>query len=155
MNDFFEQFGGFSGEGIMRGLGGSVNPLIRIPAEAAFNQRVFSGVPISDKSDYVTEQIPMVSQFGRMTNITPFGTSARGANEGIGNQEGILNWLLNAGIVGTGPYIKSAEFEDIPRQRDQNNAYREFAAQIGNPLTPKGRIPQWVKDLYAQQQGRQ
>lgn len=153
MQDTFEAFGGFSGEGIMRGLAGSVNPAIRIPAEVAFGQRVFSGVPISDKSDYATEQIPLVSQGARMTNLTPFGTSQRGAKEGVGNMEGIYNWLFNAGIVGTGPYIKSAEFEDIPRQRDQNNAYREFAQQIGSPLNKKGKIPQWIKDLYAQQQG--
>ena len=88
-----------------------------------------------------------------MSNLTPFGTSQRGAKEGIGNMEGIYNWLFNAGIVGTGPYIKSAEFEDIGRQRDQNNAYREFAKQIGQPLNSKGKIPQYIKDLFAQQQG--
>lgn len=154
MNDTFEMFGGFSGEGIMRGLGGGLNPLIRIPMEVAFQKRIFSGVPISDKSDYATEQIPFVAQGARMTNLTPFGTSQRGAKEGTGNMEGLLNWLFNAGITGTGPYIKSAEFEDIPRQRDQNNKYREFAAQIGSPLNKKGKIPQWIKDLYAQQEGK-
>lgn len=153
MNDTFESFGGFTGEGIARGLLGGVNPMIRAPLEYAFGQRVFSGVPITDKSDWLTEQIPGVSQGARMTNLTPFGTSQRGAKEGIGNQEGILNWLFNAGITGTGPYIKSAEFEDIPRQRDQNNAYREFAKTIGQPLNSKGKIPQWIKDLYAQQNG--
>lgn len=154
MNDVFKQFGGFSGEGIVRGLAGSVNPLFRIPAEVAFQQRVYSGVPITDKSDYATEQIPFAAQASRITNITPFGTSARGEKEGVGNQEGLLNWLLNAGIVGTGPYIKSAEFEDIPRQRNQNNKYREFAKSIGQPLNSKGKIPQWIKDLYAQQEGK-
>lgn len=153
MNDTFESFGGFTGEGIARGLLGGVNPMIRAPLEYAFGQRVFSGVPITDKSDWLTEQIPGVSQGARMTNLTPFGTSQRGAKEGAGNMEGVLNWLFNAGITGTGPYIKSAEFEDIPRQRDQNNAYREFAKSIGRPLNSKGKIPQWIKDLYAQQEG--
>lgn len=153
MNDAFKQFGGFSGEGIARGLAGSVNPLFRIPAEVAFGQRVFSGVPISDKSDYATEQIPFAAQASRITNVTPFGTSQRGEKEGAGNMEGLYNWLFNAGITGTGPYIKNAEFEDIPRQRDQNNKYREFAQSIGQPLNKKGKVPQWIKDLYAQQEG--
>lgn len=153
MQDLFGSFGGFSPEGTIRGLAGAINPLARVPAEIAFGQRVFSGVPISDKSDYATEQIPFASQFSRMTNITPFGTSSRGDKEGIGSQEGTLNWLFNAGIVGTGPYIKSAEFEDIPRQAEQNKKYREFAKQIGQPLNSKGKIPQWIKDLYNQQGG--
>jgi hypothetical protein len=151
VNDIFKEFGGFSPKGIVRGLAGGVNPLFRIPAEVAFGQRVFSGVPINDSGDYATEQIPMVSQFARITNLTPFGSSQRGQNEGLGNSEGLYNWLLNAGITGTGPYIKSAQFEDIPRQRDQNNKYRDFAKQIGHPLNSKGKIPQWIKDLYAQQ----
>lgn len=153
MNDLFGTFGGFSGEGIARGLAGSVNPLVRVPAEIAFQQRVFSGVPIDNKGDYATEQIPMVSQFARITNLTPFGTSARGQREGLGNNEALFNWLFDSGIKGTGPYIKSAQFEDIGRQRDQNNAYRDFATQIGSPLKPKGKIPDWIKQLYNQQQG--
>lgn len=157
--EMFGSFGGFDAEGIRSGIMGLLNPAVKIPIELGVTKQVsLTGQPLygsnsKSKADYITEQIPLVNQFARMTNIGPFGYTSRGEKEGFGNRESFLNWLTNAGIIGTGPYIKSAEFEDIPRQKKQNEKYRAFAEQLGFPLKKNSKIPDWIKQLYAQQYG--
>lgn len=154
--EMFGTFGGFDPEGIRSGVLGMLNPGIKIPMELAVTKRVtltdqpLYGDNSKDIGDYLTEQIPIVNQISRITNIGLTGPTSRGEKEGLGNREALINWLTGAGIIGTGPYIKSAEFEDIPRQKKQNKKYREFAEEIGYPLKKNQKIPDWIKQLYEQ-----
>jgi len=155
LQDLFGQFGGFTPTGIKQGVLSSVNPMFRIPFEMAAGKQAFSDAPIPGGTDYLTQQLPVVSNLSRMTNINAFGQpTARGAKEGTGLQgEASLNWLFNAGITGTGPYVKQAQFEMIPGKTADNKKYRQYANQIGFPISSKGKIPEWIKQMYAQQQG--
>lgn len=155
LQDLFGQFGGFTPTGIKQGVLSSVNPMFRVPYELLSGKQAFSDAPTPGGTDYLTQQIPVVSNLSRMTNTNVFGQpTARGAREGTGLQgEASLNWLLDAGIVGTGPYIKQAKFEKIPGLTADNKKYREFANQIGFPINSKGKIPDWIKQMYAQRQG--
>lgn len=156
MQDFFTSMGGFRSFGETKdSLLSTINPMARIPLELQQGRELYTGIPTKDrKKDYLTSQIPMVSQFARMTNLGPFGPTGRAEKYGIGNREATLNWLTNANITGSGPFIKSAEFEQMSETRKQNEKYRKFAESIGYPMKKKGKIPQWIKDLYDQRQGQ-
>jgi len=98
------------------------NPAIRIPMEIGMNQNVSTGAPVyggagSDPARYATEQIPIVSILSRLSNIGVAGPTNRGDREGLGNLEGLINQLTAAGLLGTGPYIKQAQFEQARRKQ--------------------------------------
>lgn len=151
LQDTMQMFGGGSPKGLWEGISSSLNPAARIPLELNAGKEAFSGVPIDDKSDYVTKQIPGVSNIARMTNLSPFGYTNRGKKEGAISGENIWNQLLGINLQGTGPYIKNAQMDLIDDQAKQNTKYREFANETGYPLKKNAKIPQWIKDLYAQQ----
>lgn len=155
VQDFFTQFGGFRSAG---GTGNAalsqINPMLRIPLEMQAGKEMYTGIPLEGrKADYLTNQIPMVNQVARMTNVGPFGKTKRAEDYGIGNREAFLNWTTGMNLTGTGPYIKTAEFEELPKKREENKAIRKFSAQIGYPLNEKGKIPDWIRELYVQRNG--
>lgn len=158
VQDFFTQFGGLKSFGETKDAAlSSVNPMFRIPLELQQGKELYTHIPIKDrKADYFTNQIPLVNQAARMTNVGPFGPTGRAEKYGTGLQgEQTLNWVTGLNVTGTGPYIKSAEFERLPEVRKENEKIREFSASIGYPLKDKGRIPQWIRDLYDQRKGAQ
>lgn len=110
--DLISQFAGMGRvQDPISGVAGMINPLFRVPAEVATGTTT-QGIPISnDPNKYITDQIPLASMFGRMANMGVLGPTKRGQNEGMGNQEAFWNFLLGLGITGTGPYIKTAEFQ--------------------------------------------
>lgn len=155
VQDLFTQFGGFRNPGITTNAALSqINPMARIPLEFMKGKEFYTDIPLENrKGDYITNQIPMVNQVARMTNVGPFGKTSRGEKYGVGNREAFINWVFNANLTGTGPYIKSAEFEQLPEKRKENQKIREFSASIGYPIKDKGKIPQWIRDLYNQRNG--
>jgi hypothetical protein len=99
----------------------NMNPLAKVPIEVGMNSSANTGAPIygteySDPVRYATEQLPIIAQLSRLTNIGLTGTTGKGEREGIGNLESLINQLSAAGLLGTGPFIKQAEFEQRNRQ---------------------------------------
>jgi hypothetical protein len=155
VQDFFTQFGGFRSFSETKNSAlSSLNPALRIPLELQQGKELYTDIPLKDrKQDYFTNQIPIVNQFARMTNIGPFGPTNRADKYGIGNREASINWATGANLTGTGPFIKSAEFEQLPNRTKENKKIREFSASIGYPIKDKGKIPQWIRDLYHERTG--
>ncbi len=117
--DTISQFGGMGNPtDPLKGIGDLVHPGIRIPLEVMQGQR-FSGAPI-EPGRYIAENIPITSAASRLTNIGAFGPTERAEKEGIGNLEALINFLTALGIQGTGPYIKTAEFQERDRRRKAN-----------------------------------
>lgn len=145
LQDMFAQFSG--------GLGGSIvpnlNPAVKIPMEVLMNKDSFTGAPVSnDKADYITKQLPGLSNSARIAGMLKPSRAEPGFN-----MEGAINQALATNIQGSAPYIENAKFDMIGNQQEQNKKYREFANQIGYPIPKKKKIPQFIKDLYEQQQG--
>lgn len=158
VQDFFTQFGGFRNPRDMwNATISSLNPAFKIPLELQQGRELYTDIPLEGRhGDWITGQIPMVNQAARMFNVGPFGPTGRAEKYGVGpQQEPIINWLTSANLTGTGPFIKSAEFEQLPKRREENKRIREFANTIGYPVKDKGRIPDWIRELYYQRQGAQ
>lgn len=158
VQDFFTQFGGFRNPRDMwNATISSLNPAFKIPLELQQGRELYTDIPLEGRhADWITGQIPMVNQAARMFNVGPFGPTGRAEKYGVGpQQEPIINWLTSANLTGTGPFIKSAEFEQLPKRREENKRIREFANTIGYPVKDKGRIPDWIRELYYQRQGAQ
>jgi hypothetical protein len=131
----------------------SVNPFLRIPLELDRGRQFHGNIPIVDKSDYATDQIPLVNQFARMTNLSPLsGKTNKAELYGVGNREATLNYFLNTNITGSGPYISMAE---KAQAKEDNKKYRAFAESIGYPIKPRGKVPWWIVTLYNNRQGNQ
>lgn len=102
-------------------------PAIKVPGELFVSKEKFSGAPIS-KNDggegilaYLAEQVPILSP---IQNVAEFGKEPRPGREGNRDWQAFLNYLTAAGVRGTGPYEKSAEFEIrnvIKRRKEQGN----------------------------------
>lgn len=100
----------------------NMNPLAKIPIELGMNQNANTGAPIygsdySDPARYATEQVPLLAQLSRLTNVGVGGVTGKGQREGVGNMEAVINQLTAAGLLGTGPFIKQGQFEQKRRQR--------------------------------------
>lgn len=121
MIDMFAQFGGMGNpRAPLQGAASALNPLARIPIEVTTGRQIFTDVPIGyDPNRYITEQFPGGAIASRLTNMGIFGPTNRGEKEGLGNKEAIVNFLTAAGIQGSGPYIKQAEFEQKGRTAAQ------------------------------------
>lgn len=102
----------------IKGIGQMLTPALKIPSEVLHGQ-TFNGVPI-EAGRYIAENIPVLSVASRLTNLGAFGPTIRGEKEGIFNPEAFWNWLSALGIQGTGPYIKTAEFQERDRRRAAN-----------------------------------
>lgn len=94
-----------------KGIGSMLNPAARIPAEILTGTEASTGAPITSYPDYATKQIPGISTVGRVTNIGLGGPTKKFASQGGMNQDAMLNLILAAGKMNTGPYQKQGEFD--------------------------------------------
>lgn len=99
------------------GIGNSLSPFAKIPAEILTGHEIQTHAPIKDKTDYINKNIPMLSTASRLSN----GAIGAGVLEGGDlkgtketspfNPSALINYLTGAGILDTGRYKKSAEFD--------------------------------------------
>lgn len=100
----------------IKGIGNSITPFLKIPAEIGFGTEFMSGAPITDKTDYVDKNIPILATISRMTQ-GGIGTGLleggdlKGKETKPFNPQALLNYLTGAGIMDTGRYIKGGEFD--------------------------------------------
>jgi hypothetical protein len=156
--------------GIVGGLANALNPVVKTPAELLAGKQFGTNIPITDPNAYIGQQIPVWAQIQNMTNMGPFGPTKRGVNEGMGNNEALLNYLTSANLRGTGPFIKSAGIEanggKMPtpvnpvsgQMKATNTLMREWALQQGyrtlSGKVPTGnwKIPSYVRSAYLKSQ---
>jgi hypothetical protein len=119
-NDMMQQFS----QGPVGALS-NVSPILRMPVELFAGKQFYGGgdIPITDRSEYVTQQIPLANIASRMTNTDPTGAllqSTRGEvdnpgayNEkpawqtknygdpegGPANMVALINWLTGLGTM--------------------------------------------------------
>lgn len=111
-NDIVSQFAGTGKpRDVVSGLGSSLNPIARVPAELLTGKTVLGQPVDSDLNRYATEQIPIASLMSRMFNMGVTGPTNKGKKQGLVNNAAILNFLTALGIQPTAPYIKEAQFE--------------------------------------------
>lgn len=108
----------------VKGLANSINPFIKIPAELAFGREVQSGAPIDDKTEYVDKNVPLLSTISRLTNGAVGtglveGGDLKGKETQPANMQALINYLTGAGILDTGRYIKSGEFDKKARLAEE------------------------------------
>jgi hypothetical protein len=116
--DMVAQFGGMGNPSDpIQGVGQMLTPFFKIPSEIIHNKTSLTGAPI-EPGKYIAENIPIASMFSRVSGIGAFGPTERGMKEGI-NYEALVNLLTALGLQGTGPYIKTAEFQERDRRREQ------------------------------------
>lgn len=104
------------GNNPLKGLANSVTPFLKIPAELATGHQVQSGAPIQDKTEYIDKNVPMLSTISRLTNGAVGsglveGGDLKGKETEPQNMVALINFLTAAGILDTGRYKKSAEFD--------------------------------------------
>lgn len=100
----------------VKGVGNSVSPFIKIPAELAFGTEFQSGAPIKDKTQYIDKNVPMLSTASRLTNGAVGtglveGGDLKGKETSAQNIPALINFLTGAGILDTGRYEKGGEFD--------------------------------------------
>lgn len=108
----------------VKGIGNSITPFIKIPAELAFGTQFQSGAPISDKTEYVDKNIPMLSTISRLTNGAvgtglAEGGDLKGKETSATNLPALINYLTGAGMLDTGRYIKGGEYDLKERLRKE------------------------------------
>lgn len=124
--DILEDFG----NNPIKGVANSVTPFLKIPAEIATGAQVQSGAPIEDKTEYLDKNIPMLSTISRLTNGAVGtglveGGDLKGKETSAENLPGLINFLTGAGIIDTGRYKKSAEFDLRERlKKERENGFR-------------------------------
>jgi hypothetical protein len=108
-NPTMDAFASFNDPG--KGALGMLNPAAKIPIELTTGRETFSGAPLDGYFDenYWAKQVPGVSHLGRGSGL--FGVSETTKEEGFPNWQNIINMLTAAGIVDTGKYQKSGEFD--------------------------------------------
>jgi len=113
MEDFFNN--------PVKGIGNSVTPFAKIPAELGFDTEFMTGAPIEDYTQYADKNIPILANASRLsqgaigTGLLE-GGDLRGKETKPYNPAGIINFLTAAGILDTGRFIKGGEF-DLKEQR--------------------------------------
>lgn len=125
--DTAQQFGGFGPADTGAGMLESLSPFLKIPIDLTKNSD-FTGAPITKDEGgqgvlrYLAQQIPFAGPIQRTFDI---GDKDReGVEEGRFDHEALINMLTAAGLRGTGPYIKGAEFEAKERLRRQREEGR-------------------------------
>lgn len=100
----------------VKGIGNSLTPFLKIPAEIGFQREFQSGAPIDDKTEYIDKNVPLLSTLSRLTNGAVGtglveGGDLKGKETSSQNLPGLINYLTAAGILDTGRYIKGGEFD--------------------------------------------
>lgn len=114
----------------LRTVVGGINPLLKIPFEAATGDQARTGTPIMDTSDYIDSQIPggnyiskaaggrsLSSGFTQPTRVAPSNMGYEGNPNLPGNGKGLtdfLNWLLGMGVTN---YSKPSTIISAQRER--------------------------------------
>lgn len=121
-------------------IASSLTPALKVPMELMMGQQAFTGEPITGydakpgaMQEYIGEQVPIVSAVQGITGVTPFGTETNRGQKSGGDArvEALVNWLTGAGIKGTGPYVKSAQYEARkPQQAARRNQRDEFLRNL-------------------------
>lgn len=108
-----------------RHLLSSLTPGLKIPIEHLTGREAFTQAPITGPEadpgayeEYIGKNIPFYSVFQQFTGQTPFGGETKRAMRGEqSGKEAFYNWLTGTGVKGTGPYIRSARYEETQKQR--------------------------------------
>lgn len=108
----------------VKGVGNSITPFLKIPAELAFGTNFQSGAPISDKTEYIDKNIPLLSTISRLTNGAVGtglveGGDLKGKETSATNLPALINYLTGAGMLDTGRYIKGGEYDLRERLRQE------------------------------------
>jgi hypothetical protein len=112
----------------VKGVGNSLTPFLKIPAEVGFGREFQSGAPIDDKTEYIDKNVPLLSTISRLTNGAVGtglveGGDLKGKETSSQNLPGLINFLTAAGILDTGRYIKGGEFdlkERLAKEKKEN-----------------------------------
>ena len=86
-----------------------LNPIAKVPLELAQGATLGKQVPIDNQANYLAQQIPGVSQIGRVTGS--YGTSKSVADSSEQQMLNLINLLTGAKATQTGIYQKSAQFD--------------------------------------------
>ncbi len=108
------QFMGFGPKDTLKGLYESITPFVKVPTDLARDEE-FTGAPIYKDSGGRGVGQYLMKQFGATSPIQRYFDIGEKDREGVEKQPvdwpAIINNLTAAGVYGSGPYIKSAEFE--------------------------------------------
>jgi hypothetical protein len=123
-NPFIDQgrtilgFGGTPRD-LVKGIFDQMTPAVKIPVELGATGREFTGAPIYEDEGGRGVGQYLMKQFGATAPIQRYLDIGEKEREGVEPQKfdlpAFLNNLTAAGIYGSGPYIKSAEFEEKER----------------------------------------
>lgn len=110
-------------EGILREVMSSTSPLLRIPFEQAFGEKLFSGAPIKGQGQYSSEQIPMAGLLYKLlkegSNNPGEPTVPRFGIPGMGSSQlkmdRLLNYLSGMSVENIGESERASE---LRRQQD-------------------------------------
>ncbi len=122
-NPFIDFFGTYAAnpnnplKGLTSGILSGLTPAAKIPLELQQDRDFDTGAPIRDKSQYVTENLPIASVIARLAGRDIALQPTRREQRGDLNYqtEAWLNFLTAAGITGTGPLEKSAQIKEKMR----------------------------------------
>lgn len=98
------------------GVGNSITPFLKIPAEILSGHQFQSGAPVGDKTQYLDKNIPMLSTVSRLTNGAVGtglveGGDLKGKETSAKNLPALINFLTGAGMLDTGRYEKGGEYD--------------------------------------------
>lgn len=115
-----ETFGMGTPKGLLQGIGNTLTPAFKIPAELIMNRNML-GIPISGEeqggmgyANYAAQQIPVLSAANNVAEIdlnTMKPKEVKPGREGGPDFQALINYLTALGLRGTGPFQKTAEFE--------------------------------------------
>lgn len=111
----------------VEGVLGMTSPLLRVPAELATQSKI-GGAPITDTSDYLDQNLPIVNYIANMTGMSVTGSAvsalqgkgldpqlqvAKGNKTGFDQGLSVVNWLtgLNAQNWSRPNFVNYAEIE--------------------------------------------
>ena len=105
--DIFNSYINHPAQGLLSGL----TPIIKSPIELMEGHRLDTQAPITNRADYVAQQVPILGLLERLTNIGLTGPNKKGQSNGIGNQQAFVNFLTGLNLTDTGNFIKQAQYE--------------------------------------------
>lgn len=97
----------------------NLNPMVKVPLETANGETLGTNIPIKSYPNYLSKQIPVVSNIGRGSGM--FGVSDTTKAQGFPNWQNLFNMATGAKTYNTGQYQKSAQFDlrDYFRKKQQ------------------------------------
>lgn len=104
---------------LVKGIFDQMTPAVKLPVELGATGREFTGAPIYEDEGGRGVGQYLMKQFGATAPIQRYLNVGEKEREGVEPQKfdlpAFLNNLTALGIYGSGPYIKSAEFEEKER----------------------------------------